>query len=147
MPNPIGASEELIAEIKQHEGYIPVARHLPIDRPGVFTGGFGETHVVAGETHTQSEWEVMLRNRVQLCADQVNRLVKVSIDQKQLDALVDFVYNLGPGALQGHTLLHKLNLGDYAGADAEFPKWVYANNKKLSGLVTRREEEAEWFRE
>ncbi|MDU2883127.1 MAG: lysozyme, partial [Enterobacter sp.] len=60
-------------------------------------------------------------------------------------ALVDFAYNLGVKALEGSTLLKKLNAGDYAGAAAEFPKWNKAGGKVLPGLVKRREAERTLF--
>jgi lysozyme len=69
----------------------------------------------------------------------------VSLNQGQYDALVDFTYNLGPAALQGSTLLRKLNAGDYAGAAAEFPKWCHAGRAVLPGLVTRRARERAMF--
>lgn len=75
----------------------------------------------------------------------VNRLVRVSLTQNQFDALVSFTYNLGEGALEESTLLRKVNAGDYAGAAAEFGKWVKADGKLLPGLVRRRKDEAELF--
>jgi len=43
----------------------------------------------------------------------VERLVKVELAQCQFDALVDFVYNLGPRKLEASTLLRTLNIGRY----------------------------------
>lgn len=37
------------------------------------------------------------------------------------------------------TFLRKLNLGDYAGAAAELPKWVMAGGQVMKGLQRRRE--------
>lgn len=75
----------------------------------------------------------------------VNRYVKVPLNQNQFDALVDFAYNAGIGALQKSTLLKKLNAGDYAGTAKEFDKWVYGGGKKLGGLVKRRANEKALF--
>lgn len=70
--------------------------------------------------------------------------------QNQFDALVSFAYNAGldidddskAEGLGDSTLLKKHLAGDYAGAKAEFSKWVFANGKKMNGLIARRAEEA-----
>jgi len=56
-------------------------------------------------------------------------------------AIVDFAYNLGAGRLQTSTLRRKINAGDWEGAAAELPRWVYGGGRKLPGLVLRREAE------
>lgn len=53
----------------------------------------------------------------------VKNAVKVHINQNQLAALTDLVYNIGAKAFQGSTLLRKLNNNDIAGAAAEFARW------------------------
>lgn len=66
--------------------------------------------------------------------------------QGQFDALVSFAYNAGldmdgDGKAEGlgdSTLLRKHKAGDYAGAAAEFPKWIFNDGKKLAGLERRR---------
>lgn len=63
--------------------------------------------------------------------------------QGQHDALVSFDYNTG--SLHSSTLLKKHNAGDYAGAKAEFARWVYNDGKKMNGLVRRRQAEAEMY--
>lgn len=60
--------------------------------------------------------------------------------QGQFDALVSFDYNTG--ALHSSTLLKKHNAGDYAGAKAEFAKWVFNDGKRMNGLIRRRADEA-----
>lgn len=68
-------------------------------------------------------------------------------NQNQWDALVSFAYNVGVQALKGSTLLKKHRAGDYAGAQAEFGKWVNAKGKRLPGLVRRRAAEAALYGE
>lgn len=75
----------------------------------------------------------------------VNRYVIVAIKQNQFDALVDFAYNAGAKNLLNSTLLKKINKMDWLGASQEFGKWVYADGKKLKGLVERRKAEKELF--
>ena len=154
--NPTHVSDAGIAELKTIEAYTPVAKHLAGDRPNVITGGYGDTEVVLGETHSQAEWEAKLRKRLQMFERAVTRAVQVQITQSQFDALVIFSYNVGlgdphcfppiPGFLTS-TLLDKLNAGDYAGALLEFPKWNKSAGKVLAGLVARRAKEASWFAE
>ncbi|MCD8266220.1 MAG: lysozyme, partial [Prevotellaceae bacterium] len=63
--------------------------------------------------------------------------------QGQVDALTDFVFNLGIGNLKGSTLLKYITLGKpTADIQKEFERWVYCKGKKLGGLVTRRAWEA-----
>ncbi|HET8689324.1 MAG TPA: lysozyme [Methanosarcina sp.] len=96
---------------------------------------------------TQSQAEAYLSHDIQQAEKDVLSLVKVPLKQGQFDALVDFVYNLGSGALQNSTLLKKINVKDFTGASDEFPKWVHAGGIILNGLVTRRATERAWFLE
>ena len=152
--NPTQMSEAGITGLKTLEGYTPVAKHLPGDRPEVITGGYGDTQVTLGETHTEAEWEAKLRNRLKMFERAVARAVQVRVTPSQFDALVSFAYNLGLGdphcfpkidGLLTSTLLDKLNAGDYKGALAEFPKWNKSAGVVLAGLVHRRSIEASWF--
>ncbi len=59
--------------------------------------------------------------------------------------MTSFTYNVGTGAYKSSTLLLKHNAGDYAGAAAEFDKWIYANGQVLQGLVNRRAEERKLY--
>lgn len=98
---------------------------------------------------TEEQSIELLRHDVTLAENAVTSLVKVPLTQNQFDVLVDFVFNLGKGALQSSTLLKKLNAGDKASVPAEIMKWNRVRNpktKKLEvskGLTRRREKEAE----
>ena len=72
----------------------------------------------------------------------VLRLINVPLTDGQFDALVSFTFNLGGGALQCSSLRTKINRFEYKDAANEFPKWVWANGKKLGGLIRRRAFEA-----
>ena len=149
-------SERGYAELEEREGYTPVARPLPGDRPGINTGGFGDTQVTLGETHTRAEWQARLRQRVAFYESYVNRGVIAPLTQAMFDALVLFVYNVGPGnpkaqpPVEGFltsTLRRKLNLRDYEGAAQEFKVWNKADGKVCPGLLHRRAVEERLFRE
>lgn len=137
-----------ISMLKRFEGCELTAYQ---DAVGVWTIGYGWMQPVngvpvgKGMTITQGTADSLLRSGLAQYELGVTRLVRVCINQNQFDALVDFAYNLGVRALEGSTLLKKLNAGDYAGAAAEFPKWNKAGGKVLPGLVRRREAERSLF--
>ena len=116
------------------------------DSCGGWTIGYGHTGgVEPGERITQSQAEELLRKDTGWAQDAVRQQVHVPLTQRQFDALTSFTFNLGAGALQGSTLLAKLNAVDYAGAQAEFGRFVHAGGRVLQGLVRRRAAEADLF--
>lgn len=121
---------------KQFEGCKLIAYQ---DQVGVWTIGYGHTeNVKQGDTCTQVQAELWLREDVQDCIDAINKFCKVNLNQSQFDALVDFAFNLGIGALLKSTLWKKLNAGDYQGAAREFERWDMAGGKHVPGLLRRR---------
>lgn len=142
-------SEQFFALVREFEGF----RSSPYLCPaGVPTIGYGSTRYenglpvqLADPAITVQRAEQMLAAATREYADAVHRYVKVPLTQGQFDALVDFAYNAGVQNLRTSTLLRKLNARNYAGAAAEFGQWVYANGKKLPGLVCRREAERQLF--
>lgn len=116
------------------------------DGGGVWSIAYGHTQgVTAGMTCTQQQADDWLRAEIGAAERAVNSMVRVTITQGQFDALVDFAYNCGIGALHGSTLMRKLNNGDYNGAKAEFAKWNHDNGMAVAGLTRRRAAEAELF--
>ena len=75
----------------------------------------------------------------------IERLVEVPLQACQFDALVSFTFNVGVGAFRRSTLRERLIARDYAGAEAEFSRWIYAGGRVLKGLVKRREAERRLF--
>lgn len=69
-----------------------------------------------------------------------------NLSNDRWDALVSFIFNVGWGRFKKSTLRRKLlaNIEDKSIPD-EFRRWVYCNGKKLSGLVKRREWEAQLY--
>ena len=129
-----------LALIKQFEGCKLTAYKCPA---GIWTIGYGSTgpHVHPGLTITQAEAGALLAKDLARFEAGVEQAAPGASDN-QFAALVAFAFNLGLGALTGSTLLKKHKAGDYAGAQAEFGKWVKAGGKVLPGLVKRRAAEA-----
>ena len=135
--------EKAKALIREFEGLRLEAYRCPA---GVLTIGYGHTEgVKEGEVITEAEAEQLLESDIDKAANQVKSVVTVPLTDSQLDALIDFTFNLGIGNLKSSTLLKKLNAGDYIGAAEEFSKWIYSGKIILPGLVRRREIEKQLF--
>lgn len=142
-------SDNCINIIKKFEGFYAKPYLCPAKVPTI---GYGSTRYPDGRKvllsdvpiTEQQAVDIMKRN-LEAYERDVLRYVKVSINQNQFDALVDFAYNVGSKNLLTSTLLKKLNAMDWLGASKEFAKWVYADGKKLNGLVKRREAERVLF--
>ena len=124
-----------------------IAYRCPANVWTIYTGcteGVKEGMIV-----TEDEGKAMFRHELGKHEAAVRRLVTVDLTQGQFDALVSFSYNVGSGALEGSSLLKKLNKGDYPGACKEFAKWDKAKVKgkmtALRGLTIRRANEAAMF--
>ena len=135
--------------VKKSEGCKLVAYQ---DGAGVWTIGWGYTgpDVHEGLTWSQAQADAELQARIDQACDQVGALVKVPLVQGQVDALTDFVYNLGAGTLERSTLLLILNAGRYAQVpyelfhedeDGNYHGFVFAGGAVELGLVTRRKAE------
>ena len=129
--------------IKHFEGCELTAYKCPA---GVWTIGYGHIKGVSeGMTITQEQAEQMLLDELVEYENYINELVSVGLSQNQFDALVSWVYNLGPSNLRSSTLLKVLNSGDYNGVPAQIMRWNKAGGKVLEGLTRRREAEARLF--
>jgi lysozyme len=137
-------SENGLAMIRHWEGCELEAYQ---DGGGLWTIGYGHTaDVCEGMVWTDDQARAALaEDAVSIAADPVNSLVAVPLSQNQFDALCDFTYNLGQGNLSESTLLAMLNAGDYAGAQAEFPRWNQVAGQPSQGLTNRRNAEANLF--
>lgn len=144
-------SNNCINIVKKYEGF----RSKPYKCPaGIWTIGYGSTFYINGEKVSRYDSEIsetfaseLLENVLNDFAIKVDRLIKVSLNQNQFDALVSFTYNVGIGAFSKSSLLKKLNAADLNGASKEFVRWNKANGKILNGLVNRRNDESKLFLE
>jgi lysozyme len=138
-----------LALTERFEGCELEAYPDPATHGAPWTIGYGHT---GPDVHPGLVWSVE-QAQAALAADMnhtvncVNALVSVPLSQGEFDALVDFVFNVGAGALQHSTLLRLLNAGDYAAAANEFQKWDRAGGVVMAGLLRRRLAEAAEFRD
>lgn len=147
MPLNMQPSPWLWQFLKQYERFRPTAYPATAEerRKGIWTLGWGHTKgVKEGDTCNTSQAEQWLHEDVAEAVREVNSLVHVPLTQGQADALYSVTFNCGPDPLT-HTLGHKLNAGDYAGAVAEFKRWDRQAGKELPGLLKRRVAEAQHF--
>ena len=76
----------------------------------------------------------------------IDPMLSEDLTGNQFGALISFAYNLGEGALKQSTLLKKVNANPLdAQIRNEFQKWIYADGKKLNGLLRRRNAEADLY--
>jgi lysozyme len=132
-----------LALIKSFEGCCLAAYQ---DKASVWTIGWGSTRYANGAPVKAGDKLVNVE-----CAGDLLLHTLAPLTQNQFNALVDFEYNEGAGALGESHLLVKLNAGDYAGAADEFLKWDEITNPEthqkevLNDLYTRRKKEQALF--
>jgi lysozyme len=152
----IGAkAEELIKKFEADD----INKYLDayIDPVGIPTIGYGSTYnydakrkVQLGDSITQAKAVEWLRKITKAIVPQIKALVKVPINQNQLDSLTSFVYNVGIGNFKNSTLLRLLNSGaPKTEVAAQFDRWnkgtVNGQKVVLPGLTRRRNEEKALF--
>ncbi|OPB09052.1 lysozyme [Pseudomonas synxantha] len=136
-------SQRGVSLIKSFEG---VRLKSYQDSVGVWTIGYGTTRgVTVGMAISYEQAERMLLNDIGRFEPEIERLIKVRLNQDQWDALMSFTYNLGAASLESSTLLKLLNTGDYAGAAEQLLRWNTAGGNVLAGLVKRRAAERKVF--
>ena len=116
------------------------------DSVGVWTIGYGHTKGVTPSMKiTESQANNLLKTELIEYQNYINSMVNISLDQCQFDALVCWVYNLGPTNLKNSTLLTLLNQGVKFQIPEQIRRWNRAGGKVLKGLVRRRTAEALMF--
>jgi lysozyme len=137
------SSELLISKIIEFEGLRLTAYKCAA---GVPTIGIGHTKGVSLDMKITEEQAMQyLHEDLQIFEAYVNQL-DICKTQGQFDALVDFAFNLGTGALGSSTLLKKMKQGaPTKDIQAEFIRWNKADGKILPGLTKRRQWEAERY--
>jgi GH24 family phage-related lysozyme (muramidase) len=147
-PNTMSISADGLALIKQSEGCKLIAYQ---DSVGIWTIGYGSTRingvaVQPGQTITQAQADQALVDHINKnVAPSINNSVKAPITQSMYDAMASLAYNIGGGGLAKSSIVSEINAGRYESAAGIFPQYNKAGGKAISGLTTRRKNEAALF--
>lgn len=127
--------------------------HVYLDAVGIPTACYGQTRydlygrkIQMGMTYTEDEcleMFVITSNKFEKDIDRVFGDIPYQ-NSYQKAALISFTYNVGLGNLKSSTLVKKFKNKEYDAACDQLSRWVYANKKKLNGLVRRRADEKQW---
>ncbi len=137
------SSKNLVELIKKFEGF----RSRPyLDIVGIPTIGYGSTFYPNGKKVSISDrpinesfGEELLLSSAGKFENIINSLVTKNINQNQFDALVSFVFNIGPTAFRRSTILRKINSNPSdPSIRQEFLRWNKAGGKVINGLTNRR---------
>ena len=136
-----------IALTKSMEGCVLHSYPDPGTGGAPWTCGWGHCgpEVHPNMTITQAQADAWLNADLARAGLVVNSLVHVYLNQNELDALADFVFNVGAGNFRSSTLLRLINAGDMTGAAAQFDRWTQGGGHVLPGLVRRRAAEKALF--
>lgn len=137
-------SEEGKDAIKAHEGYLEASYS---DLGGVSTICWGSTKgVKPNSVSTPEECAERLEADLHDADAVIKQYVTHDLTQKQYDAVLSFVFNIGGERFRTSTLLKRINSGDCPGAVDQFQRWVLVKGKVAKGLQNRRAEEAKMFK-
>lgn len=139
--------------IAQHEGFMSQPYN---DAAGNCTIGFGHllhlgvcSNSDRANYHngiTREEGEQLLSEDAGDAIIAVRTNISVPLAQREFDALVDFSFNLGAGTLNRSTLRNVLNAGNYQMVPDEMMRFVNAGGRPLPGLISRRSDDAQLWR-
>lgn len=109
----------------------------------MWTIGFGHIgkDVYEGLVWTQAQADDALLHDVN-AARALLEMYSPNLANGTLDALTDFVFNLGIGNYRTSTLCKCVNAQDWTGAKAQLLTWDHSNGVVIPGLLRRREAEA-----
>ena len=149
---------DAIALIKHFEGCRLRAYPDPLTGGSPWTIGYGSTgqYVCEGITWSQQQADERLANDLDLCESDLNNAISVPVTQRQFDAILSILYNVGHGSpikdgiirlrnQYSSSLLRKLNARDLMGASAEFLKWISPGSSVEKALLKRRTAEQAVF--
>ena len=143
-------SSNSIELIKQFEG---LSLKPYLDAVNIPTIGFGNTYYEDGTKVTLKDKPITEEKAFEILeyiankdfGSNINKVVKVPLNQNQFDALVSFAYNIGNGNFNSSTLLRWLNQGNYKEASMQLLRWDKSKGIVLNGLTKRRKAEKELF--
>ena len=142
--------EELILSPKGAEiiGNAEGCRRDPYKCPAdVLTVGIGSTEysgqkIEPNKKYTNEEIAYRWKNDIKLAESCVDRYANGrALPQSVFDAMVSVTFNNGCGNLKNSTMFRLVRNGKYVAGCNQLLRWVYADGRKLQGLVKRREKE------
>ena len=144
-------SEKGIKFLKDLEGF----RESPYQCSAkAWTIGYGSTYYLDGTDPIISEHDadLLIRHTLGNYQDAINPLLIVNLTQNQYDAIISFVYNIGPGAFKESTILKRINANPKdERIRAEFLRWNKEKDRETNkwkeneGLTKRRKKEADLY--
>jgi lysozyme len=131
--------------IKTFEGFSPVVYNCG---GGYKTIGYGH-RLWRGEFFetplSKEEAEVLLLKDLRAMETYLRRLIRVSLTHGQEAALLSFVFNVGPAALERSTLRLKVNREEHGAIPEELMRWVWAGGRRNQSLRRRRFVEGQYY--
>lgn len=131
--------------IENFEGFSARPYRDPV---GVWTIGYGSTRGVGPSTPpvTRAQAHARLKREVDATYGAAINALGLPLNQNQFDALVSFVYNVGPGGVAASTTVGKhLRARRWRQAADALLAWNKAGGRVLAGLVRRRQAERALF--
>lgn len=135
-----------------------VAYPDPLTGGAPWTCGWGSTgpSIGPGTIWTQEQADQRFEEQLAGFEGMLNNAITTEVSQPQWDALISILYNVGPGNSRKDgiiklksgapsTLLRMVNERDFAGAAAQFERWVSPGSRVENGLRIRRKEERKIF--
>lgn len=122
------------------------------DSKGLPTIGIGTTRypdgtkVQMGDSCTEAQAYEWFRFDIARFEAFINRVIKISLNQNQFDALISLVYNIGETNFTEGTVDYKLNANQIEAALQAWLKYVYSGGRKIDGLANRRIAEVKLFK-
>ncbi len=146
-------SKEGIDLIKHFEGCpmqdgMVVSYRCPANKPTI---GYGSLKLIDGSpvqdgmTITKQEAEDLLAHELEEYEGYINDMVTSDLKQNEFDALVSWVFNLGPSNLSSSSLLNRLNNKLWDDVPYQIQRWNKVNGVPNEGLKKRRKAEALLF--
>lgn len=112
---------------------------------GILTDGIGNTHGVVDDTRKTDEqiaadWQKNILE-AESCVDKYAAGKK--LPDNSFSAAVSIAFNAGCARIQASTMFQLFRAGNVQAACGQFPRWIHSGEKKLPGLIARREKERE----
>ncbi len=128
--------------IKYNEGYTSKPYY---DTDGKLTIGYGyKLNVQHGQFMSEPMATAKIKQDLSHRLKRMRSLIKVPVNNNQINALLSLAYNIGMGNFARSGLLRKLNKGNY-NLNGEFMRWIYVNGIMYNSLIKRRRMEIKLF--